>query len=859
MWLKVTEKDKHCDAVTGCGWTSQNELFTVADDKTIQQWNINAEFKKKMCELEHYPTSFSFATAQTKSIGQNFVVGFSNGMFQLVSKTGRIERKVASAHKGAVLTCKFNHEGTALMTAGEDGFLKKWSKTGNLQSKLCHNARAVYDLAWAPDGQSVLYCSEKLLTIKPLSPSMKEVKWKAHDAIVLAVDWNPINNLIISGGEDCRYKIWDSFGRQMYASSPLEFTVTSIAWANSGDVFAVGTYNRILLCDRYGWAHSSNKLRTGSIYSLAWTADGTQVAGAGASGTVCFAQCLGKSKRWGGIVAEVKDLKHVHVVGLKDVAVNDSKLSISEGAEEVMREGEELEFSDRVVEVSVGHGHVVVVTQTACYIYKTSTYALHHKFELSHGAITLLMMSTGIFLLASTSKGVQIYSTDGSLRCTPRGQHIAPARFLHEGNTALAADVLAHVNRNNPREVIFIDTESGKSYAEPYTHSLPVAQIAFNQTASTSTRKLLIIDENRDLYITRIHRPDAFKLATMVDTAAWHSHSDVLACVSHQRLVTWYYPHVVYVDRDLLPKIQCSTDAAQYGKQSQIVSFHGSTCTVQRADGTLMCAPVSPFPIALIKYASANKWAQCSRLCRFAKQQVLWACLAAVAMNRKQLEIAAIAFAALDEVDKLECVQQVLSLPSKQAQNAELLLFQRKPDAAEQLLLNANLIYRAIDLNIRVFRWRRALDIALKYHKSSRISHVDTVLAHRERYLDNFNKKETDKKFLQIRSKVKVDFEKVAAKEREERIAELKKTAKKNEKNSSVLVNIILDTDKSAKNNQQNELHTSASIDEGGMMEKKQDMQQAHHDDDKGAAAAGEMKAKDEQAAAFDADDDLEM
>lgn len=33
------------------------------------------------------------------------------------------------------------------------------------------------------------------------------LQWKAHDGIVLKVDWNPINNTIISGGEDCKYKV----------------------------------------------------------------------------------------------------------------------------------------------------------------------------------------------------------------------------------------------------------------------------------------------------------------------------------------------------------------------------------------------------------------------------------------------------------------------------------------------------------------------------------------------------------------------------------------------------------------------------------------------------------------------------
>lgn len=35
---------------------------------------------------------------------------------------------------------------------------------------------------------------------------------------VLCVDWNVSNRNIVSGGEDCMYKVWDSFGRQLYSS-----------------------------------------------------------------------------------------------------------------------------------------------------------------------------------------------------------------------------------------------------------------------------------------------------------------------------------------------------------------------------------------------------------------------------------------------------------------------------------------------------------------------------------------------------------------------------------------------------------------------------------------------------------------
>jgi intraflagellar transport protein 80 len=78
-------------------------------------------------------------------------------------------------------------------------------------------------------------------------------------------------------------------------------------------------------------------------------------------------------------------------------------------------------------------------------------------------------------------------------------------------------------------------------------------------------------------------------------------------------------------------------------------------------------------------------------------------------------------------------------------------LFRRQPDEAERILLQAAppLIYRAIKLNIVIYRWNRALDIALKFKV-----HVDTVLGYRQRYLEDFGKTESNPRFLQYSSQV---------------------------------------------------------------------------------------------------------
>ena len=66
--------------------------------------------------------------------------------------------------------------------------------------------------------------------------------------------------------------------------------------------------------------------------------------------------------------------------------------------------------------------------------------------------------------------------------------------------------------------------------------------------------------------------------------------------------------------------------------------------------------------------------------------------------------------------------------------------------------MQANLLYRAIMVNVRTFRWARALQLAQKHN-----THVPTVLLERSKYLARMGKVETDKQFQQCNADVPVD------------------------------------------------------------------------------------------------------
>ena len=202
-----------------------------------------------------------------------FALACTDGSYKFVSKSGREEKNV-KAHEGAVIFVKWSHDGGALLTGGEDGEVKIWSKSGNFRSSIASTGCCVYDAVWGPDDDQVLFTSNNMLMIRTVQASRKALQWKAHDGIVLCVDWNVANNFIVSGGEDCIYKVWDAFGRQMFSSRPLEHVITSIGWCPNGECFAVGTHNMIRLCDKTGWTHSRERMNCGSIMNLSWTSDG---------------------------------------------------------------------------------------------------------------------------------------------------------------------------------------------------------------------------------------------------------------------------------------------------------------------------------------------------------------------------------------------------------------------------------------------------------------------------------------------------------------------------------------------------------------------------------------------------------
>ncbi len=139
-----------------------------------------------------------------------------------------------------------------------------------------------------------------------------------------------------------------------------------------------------------------------------------------------------------------------------------------------------------------------------------------------------------------------------------------------------------------------------------------------------------------------------------------------------------------------------------------------------------------------------------------------------MAIFQRELNTVEIALAAIDEADKVQFINYVKELPSEPARNAALAVYQKKIPEAEQILLTARLYYRAIKLNIKLYKWDRALEIAVNNK-----THVDTVIAYRKRFLQMYQREETNEKFRQFSKDIQVDWETVKTKIRADKEREI--------------------------------------------------------------------------------------
>ncbi|XP_031630866.1 intraflagellar transport protein 80 homolog isoform X2 [Contarinia nasturtii] len=717
--INICKEIKHTGVLCCLDWSKNDEIYTIGDDQQLFKWDTKTRSETQVAKLpeDFYPNDLQWLCgnrSSNKSTGNSsgnkandsLLICSNDGRFIMLNRSARAER-IVNAHVGSINVVRWSPDGTGLLTAGEDGTIKVFSKLGMLRSTIIQNETPVRIACWSANSMSIAYCTGSFIAIKPLAANSKLIKWKAHSGSVLCMSWSNETQNIASGGDDCQYKIWDNQGSLIYASFVEDYSITSVEFGPKGLYLAVGGFNMLRLCHYTGWAYSNMKFSSppiGSVYSIRWSKDGSQIAAGSGTGALLFAHIIEEEKASRNLKAKTISRKEIE---LQDI---------------VTRTIDTLDFPDRIIKWEIGYGYLVVATTNQVHIYNEKYTNTPLSIIDARPDVKVLILAKKHFLVLDSAT-VSIFTYSGRLHLTPKFPGLtAQLALLNEKILSLGLHYMAVRDCGDESLIHVFDLIPGASRQNDITtcHTkTTVQQIVVSRAGAINDQYMVFIDTNRDIFCTSLKNDSTFeihKIGTQVISTMWASEANILVGLHDASYTIWYCPGEACMDPTVVALTKYTFHIPELGKNIVLENFEGNIVTL-KSSGALYPIQVHLFCETLHKLLNDDLWVKALSLCRRIQDSILWATLAAISSKKNQLEIAEEAYSASLQIDKVKYLQHIKNLPpNSYEQMAETSVMMGRSNEAETILLHNNKVSEAIQLCVRMHRWERALDLA-KLHK----------------------------------------------------------------------------------------------------------------------------------------------
>jgi len=739
--------DGHRGICSAVEFVASDQILSAGDDhklllKDIQENKVLSSFDLGQ---DTYPVDLAILGGNKKLF--TICIGSSDGkvsLFTLSAGQIRLEKKWA-AHQGACIQCRASPNGTEILTCGEDGTVKIWSKSGLLRTTLASLGQAIYAVAWSPDGTNVVMSQATKIQTKSIQPSARSEIWNAHSALITAISWGA-NDIIASGGEDGKYKLWDRFGRQLYSSPNMtNQPITAIAFSPNNSTLLVGTFGMVLLCDQSGSVISSihEPALTGSIFRLSWSTDGRVAIGGSGSGKLIRIDV-------GGM--EVEDLTHnlsqVSPKKIEVTEVENSSLDV-------------IETTERILSMTVGFRHIICITTKEIQVFTKGRMNTPQMIQHRDINIKLVKQAPNSFLVLD-GLGVTIYSYEG--RVMSQSKYQFSLNSLQHNQIALNSNFCLLADPREPKYILGFEATTGKPLAASgKSDSNPIIQHKDQikqLTLQADSKIIAFLDAQKEVYITELSstRIAFIRLLSNVESISFSSTLPVLGFLRDSVAQIVLNPSVIMRDPSLLNDSVVQMNMEHLGRNPNFIGFYETMMSFKNSEGSTVRTTIPVYAQLLLERIKQKKLQEAVSICRLTNQKYLWAVLGGYCLESGELNVMQECFSALGHVDKLEQINKIQNMDNKTSQITEIKLLGNDKDASRGLLKQAS-IFETIKILIAQNEWTQALNIAVKNE-----SHVDTVLYMRQLFLKKREKNETDSKFIEMAQNIDVEWADVKTK-----------------------------------------------------------------------------------------------